>query len=58
VVKKGEYLSGMIAQIYGSSSTQRVQWIKAHNPQIFDEDRLPVGMVITFPAFDEFLEDR
>jgi len=57
VVKKGDYLSKMIADIYGSSSTQRVQWIKAHNPHLHNEDQLTVGMVITFPAFDESLDD-
>ena len=58
VVQKGDYLSKMIAEIYGKSSTQRVQWIKMHNPQILDEDQLTVGMVITFPAFDESLDDQ
>lgn len=58
MVQKGDYLSKMIAEIYGKSSTQRVQWIKMHNPQILDENQLTVGMVITFPAFDESLDDQ
>jgi hypothetical protein len=53
IVKRGDSLSKMIASVYGRSSSERVQWVKAHNPDIQDEHNLEVGQTITFPALDD-----
>jgi hypothetical protein len=35
-----------------------VQWVKAHNPDILDENNLEVGQTITFPALEESAANR
>lgn len=58
IVQQGDSLSKIVANVYGRSSNERVQWVKAHNPGIQDENNIEVGQVITFPALDESLVRR
>jgi general secretion pathway protein A len=53
VVKPGDSLSKLIASVYGASSNDLVEWVKAHNPRIQDTNVIVVGERIVFPEFNE-----
>ncbi len=50
VVVRGDTLAQLIARVYGKFDRQHLDWVKAHNPEIVDVDRIQVGQVIAFPG--------
>jgi nucleoid-associated protein YgaU len=49
VAKPGEYLSRMIAEVYGASSDKLIKIVRQRNPQIGDPDLILVGQTVIFP---------
>ena len=52
-VKKGENLSQITNQAYGSSSQQYLEWVRQHNPQIVDPDIILPGQKIVLPEYNK-----
>ncbi|MDA8232613.1 MAG: AAA family ATPase [Magnetospirillum sp.] len=50
IAAPGDTLAGLTAEIYGKADKEHLDWVKAHNPEIIDVDRIQVGQVIAFPA--------
>jgi phage tail protein X len=49
LVKKGDQLTRLAVEVYGFSSPAVLEWIKKHNPQLYDVNRVDVGMALTLP---------
>jgi general secretion pathway protein A len=49
-VRKGESLSQIILEAYGSHSREYIKWVKQHNPQIVDPDIILPGQQIVLPT--------
>lgn len=52
IIKKGETLSELAREVYGTSGPQIIGLLKQHNPHIKDPDRIMVGDEVNFPAVD------
>jgi general secretion pathway protein A len=50
VLHKGDYISRIALEVYGSASEEILALIKKHNPQIKDINRVEVGEKVLFPA--------
>lgn len=50
IIKKGDTLKQLTAEIYGSSTQKRVEWVLKNNPHIHDTHNLRIGEKILFPA--------
>jgi hypothetical protein len=50
VLNKGDYISRIALEVYGSASEEILALIQKHNPQIKDIDRVEVGEKVLFPA--------
>ncbi len=48
-IKKGDQLTKLAVEVYGASNQTVLAWIKKHNPQLRDMNRIGVGEQITFP---------
>ncbi|MGE5504533.1 MAG: AAA family ATPase [Actinomycetota bacterium] len=53
IVAPGDTLTGLAMQVYGKGDRTALDWVKRHNPEIIDVDRLQVGQVIEFPPLPE-----
>jgi general secretion pathway protein A len=51
IVAPGDTLTALATQVYGKGDRPYLDWVKAHNPDIVDINRLQVGQIIEFPAF-------
>lgn len=49
IVKKGEYVSKLAAEVYGFTNNAIIESIKKHNPQIQNIDKVEVGDKVLFP---------
>jgi general secretion pathway protein A len=50
IVAPGDTLAGLTFEVYGRLDGQALGWVKEHNPDITNVDRIQVGQVIEFPA--------
>jgi hypothetical protein len=50
VLSRGDYISRIAVEVYGSASDDILALIKRHNPQIKDINRVEVGEKVLFPA--------
>jgi hypothetical protein len=50
VLNKGDYISRIALEVYGSASEEILALIKKHNPQLKDINRVEVGEKVLFPA--------
>src|SRR5215831_12559591 len=48
-VKKGDQVARVALEVYGSSNNAVLEWIRKHNPQLRDLNRVDVGMQLTLP---------
>jgi general secretion pathway protein A len=48
-VKKGDQIARVALEVYGSSNTAVLEWIKKNNPQLYNVNRVEVGMQLTLP---------
>ena len=48
-VKKGDQVSRVALEVYGSSNNAVLEWIRKNNPQLRDLNRVDVGMQLTLP---------
>jgi general secretion pathway protein A len=48
-VKKGDQISRVALEVYGSSNSAVLDWIRKNNPQLWDLNRIEVGMSLTLP---------
>ena len=49
IVKEGDTLSQLTKEVYGEVTSQYMEWVKQHNPQIVMEDKILSGGKIVFP---------
>jgi len=49
VVKRGDNLTKLTQEVYGSVDADLIDWVKKNNPQITDIDRLLIGTRLVFP---------
>jgi phage tail protein X len=49
LVKKGDQLTRLATEVYGFSNPAVLEWIKKHNPQLQDVNRVDIGMSLTLP---------
>ena len=49
LVKKGDYLSQLLVDVYGRTNRETIDLIMRHNPQIADADIILTGDTIVFP---------
>lgn len=50
IVAPGDTLAGLTFEVYGRLDGAALAWVKEHNPEIVNVDRIQVGQVIEFPA--------
>lgn len=50
IVAPGDTLAGLTFEVYGRLDGEALAWVKDHNPEITNVDRIQVGQVIEFPA--------
>ena len=50
IVKKGDTLSQLTKEVYGEVTSQYMEWVTQHNPQIVMEDKILSGQKIVFPS--------
>lgn len=48
-VRKGDYITRLAAEIYGVSNPTVLEWIRKHNPQLRNLNRVDVGMQLILP---------
>ena len=48
-VKRGDLIARVALEVYGSSNSAVLDWIKKNNPQLRDLNRVEVGMQLTLP---------
>jgi general secretion pathway protein A len=48
-VKKGEHISKLAIEVYGVASAEVLEWIRKHNPQLHNINRVEVGAQVVFP---------
>ena len=48
--RSGDTLAGLTFEVYGRLDGAALAWVKEHNPEIINVDRIQVGQVIEFPA--------
>jgi general secretion pathway protein A len=48
-IKRGDQIVKIALEVYGSSSSAVLDWIKKNNPQLRNVNRLDVGMQLTLP---------
>lgn len=48
-VKKGDHLSRLATEVYGSSNATVLEWIRQNNPHVPDLNRIDVGTQVTLP---------
>jgi phage tail protein X len=48
-VKKGDQVARVALEVYGSANNAVLEWIRKHNPQLRDLNRVDVGMQLTLP---------
>lgn len=49
IVGPGDTLAGLALDVYGRGDGSALNWVKHHNPEITDLDRIQIGQVIEFP---------
>ena len=49
LVQRGDQLTKLALEVYGSTSAAVLEWIKKNNAQLYDLNRIEVGMQLTFP---------
>lgn len=49
IVGPGDTLAGLAIDVYGRGDGSALNWVKHHNPEITDLDRIQIGQVIEFP---------
>ena len=55
-VKSGDILSKLIAEAYGSVDSEKISFVKAHNPEIADVNKIEIGQKIFFPPLSIDME--
>jgi nucleoid-associated protein YgaU len=50
-VKKGENLSQITIETYGSENIKYLEWVKQHNPQIVNPDFILPGQYVVLPEY-------
>jgi general secretion pathway protein A len=58
VVKKGDNLSALVADVYGHSDDVLIEFVKGHNPNITNVNLIMVGQTVVFPELDESRKAR
>jgi phage tail protein X len=48
-VKRGDQIVKVALEVYGSSNSAVLDWIKKNNPQLRNVNRLEVGMQLALP---------
>ena len=48
-VKRGDLIARVALEVYGSSNSAVLDWIRKNNPQLRDLNRVEVGMQLTLP---------
>jgi phage tail protein X len=48
-VKKGDQIARVALEVYGSSNSAVLDWIRENNPQLRDLNRIEVGTSLTLP---------
>lgn len=48
-IKKGDYISKLVVEIYGFTNNELLELVKEHNPQIDNIDKIEVGDQVLFP---------
>lgn len=49
IVAPGDTLAGLTLEVYGRLDGKALNWVKHHNPDITNLDRIHIGQVIEFP---------
>lgn len=49
IVAPGDTLAGLASEVYGRVDGKALNWVKHHNPDITNLDRIQIGQVIEFP---------
>jgi len=52
-VKRGDTLSRLVEDVYGSSNRELLRYVRKNNPGIHDVNRIEVGERILFPAWEK-----
>ena len=48
-LEKGDQIAKVALEVYGFSNTAVLEWIKKNNPQLYNVNRVEVGMQLTLP---------